>query len=125
MFMGVWSVWAFDIFTLIASYLSVDIISAQTIMRSLGLTSFMIPFGFSMASGMLIGKCIGEGSKVKVIYYYKLCMMVSLLVAIVQNIFLFAFENIIIDLFTNIDSVAIHVHSAWMIFNVFVFVDTT
>jgi len=28
MFMGVWSVWAFDIFTLIASYLSVDIISA-------------------------------------------------------------------------------------------------
>jgi len=26
--MGVWSVWAFDIFTLIASYLSVDIISA-------------------------------------------------------------------------------------------------
>lgn len=123
--MGIWSVWAFDIFTLIASYLSVDIISAQTIMRSLGLTSFMIPFGFSMAAGMLIGKCIGEGSKAKVVFYYKLCMMVSLLVAILQNIFLVAFENIIIDLFTNIESVAVHVHSAWTIFNIFVFVDTT
>ena len=123
--MGVWSVWAFDIFTLIASYLSVDIISAQTIMRSLGLTSFMIPFGFSMASGMLIGKCIGEGSKTKVVYYYKLCMIVSLVVAVGQNIFLLLFENIIIDLFTNIDSVAVHVHSAWTVFNIFVFVDTT
>jgi len=125
MFMGVWSVWAFDIFTLIASYLSVDIISAQTIMRSLGLTSFMIPFGFSMASGMLIGKCIGEGSRSKVEYYYKLCMLVSVMVAIAQNIFLVVFENIIIDLFTNIDAIAVHVHSAWTIFNVFVFVDTT
>jgi len=125
MFMGIWSVWAFDIFTLIASYLSVDIISAQTIMRSLGLTSFMIPFGFSMASGMLIGKCIGEGSKAKVVFYYKLCMIVSLLVAILQNIFLVAFEKIIINLFTNIESVAVHVHSAWTIFNIFVFVDTT
>jgi len=51
-------------------------------MRSLGLTSFMIPFGFSMASGMLIGKCIGEGSKSKVLYYYKLCMIISLMVAV-------------------------------------------
>lgn len=78
-----------------------------------------------MASGMLIGKCIGEGSKVKVVFYYKLCMIVSLLVAISQNIFLVAFENIIIGLFTNIESVAVHVHSAWTIFNLFVFVDTT
>lgn len=42
----------------------------------------MIPFGFSMASGMLIGKCIGEGSKSKVLYYYKLCMIISLMVAV-------------------------------------------
>ena len=61
MFMGVWSVWAFDILTLIASYLSIDIMSAQTIMKTLGLTLFMIPVGFSIATAMLIVKSIGEG----------------------------------------------------------------
>ena len=47
--MGIWGWWAFEIFTLIASYLSVEIIAAQTIMRSLGLLTYMIPVGFSMA----------------------------------------------------------------------------
>jgi Na+-driven multidrug efflux pump len=59
MMMGVWSVWAFDTFTLIASYLSISEVSAQTVMRSLGLATFMVPFGLSMASGMLVGRSIG------------------------------------------------------------------
>ena len=62
MFMGVWSVWAFEVFTLIASYLSIEEVSAQTVMRSLGLTTFMIPFGCSFASGMLVGRSIGQQS---------------------------------------------------------------
>lgn len=63
MFMGVWGWWAFDIFTLMASYLSLDVVSAQTIMRSLGLLTFMIPIGFSIACGILIGKSIGAESE--------------------------------------------------------------
>ena len=59
LFMGVWGWWAFDVFTLISSYLSVDIISAQTIMRTLGLLTFMIPVGFSVACGILVGRSIG------------------------------------------------------------------
>lgn len=59
LFMGIWGWWAFDIFTLIASYLSIDIVSAQTIMRSLGLLTFMIPVGFSVACGILVGRSIG------------------------------------------------------------------
>lgn len=45
LFMGWWSVAGFDCFTLIASYLSFSTISAQTIMRTLGLLTFMIPLG--------------------------------------------------------------------------------
>lgn len=52
--MGVWGWWAFDIFTLIASYLSVNAISAQTILRSLGLLTFMVPVGFATAGNVLI-----------------------------------------------------------------------
>lgn len=59
MMMGVWAVWAFDVFTLIASYLSIDEVSAQTVLRSLGLTTFMIPLGLSLSTGILISKSIG------------------------------------------------------------------
>ena len=59
MFMGVWGWWAFDIFTLLASYLSAEVISAQTIMRSLGLLTFMIPVGFNKACSYYIGIFIG------------------------------------------------------------------
>lgn len=43
--MGVWGWWAFDIFTLIASYIGSEIIAAQTILRSIGLITFMLPVG--------------------------------------------------------------------------------
>lgn len=82
MMMGVWAVWAFDIFTLIASYLSIDEVSAQTVMRSLGLTTFMIPFGLSMSTSILIGKSIGKGSKEDVVSYFINCMLVAVVTGI-------------------------------------------
>ena len=79
--MGCWSWWAFDIFTLICLYLEPEsIASAQTIMRSLGLLTFMIPVGFSKAAGYFIGKYIGEGSEEHITHYYKVCMTMSILV---------------------------------------------
>jgi Na+-driven multidrug efflux pump len=53
--MGFWGWIGFDIFTLIASYLSSVAISAQTIMRTLGLLTFMIPVGQAMATNVLLG----------------------------------------------------------------------
>ena len=53
--MGIWGWWAFDIFTLMASYLSITAVGAQTILRSLGLLTFMIPVGFAAASAILVG----------------------------------------------------------------------
>ena len=75
--MGIWSWWAFDIFTLICSYLSVEAISAQTIMRSLGLFTFMIPVGFNSACKFLIGSNIGRGCIKSILYYYKMTMTLS------------------------------------------------
>lgn len=86
--MGVWAVWAFDIFTLIASYLSIDEVSAQTVMRSLGLTTFMIPFGLSMSTSILIGKSIGKGSKEDVVRYFSNCMLVAVATGVLQVLIL-------------------------------------
>ena len=58
--MGVWGWWAFDIFTLMASYLDSVVMAAQTILRSIGLITFMLPVGIMSACGTLIGNSIGK-----------------------------------------------------------------
>lgn len=45
--MGVWGWWAFDLFALIASYMSKEVFAAQTFLRSIGLLTFMLPVGIS------------------------------------------------------------------------------
>jgi len=72
--MGVWGWWAFDIFTLLAGTLSNNAISAQTILRSIGLVTFMIPVGFSSANGILIGGYIGKGCEISIRFIFKTAM---------------------------------------------------
>jgi len=59
MFMGIWGWWAFDIFTFMATYLGETEAAAQSQMRSIGLLTFMLPIGYSSASGILSGAAIG------------------------------------------------------------------
>ena len=60
MSLGVWGWWSFDIFTLMATYVGPATAGAQTIMRSIGLLTFMMPAGFSSGSAIMIGKSIGQ-----------------------------------------------------------------
>ena len=76
--MGIWGWWAFDIFTLMASYLAVQVVAAQTIMRSLGLLTFMIPVGVSSAAGLKVGHFIGKGNKAGIKYYFNICVWTSI-----------------------------------------------
>jgi Na+-driven multidrug efflux pump len=52
-------------------------------------------------------------------------MTLSIAVALFQNIILLSLEDYIILVFTNIDRISVHIHSAWLIFNLFVIFDTT
>ena len=101
LFMDVWSWWAFDIFTLIASYLATEIVSAQTIMRSLGLLTFMIPVGFSKACAFYIGVYIGKGSEVKIKHFYNVAMLMSATVGVLQMLLLWALKDQFISMYTN------------------------
>jgi len=51
--------WAFDVFTLLASQLSETDIAAQTILRNVGLFTYMIPVGLAQSTNFLVGKYIG------------------------------------------------------------------
>ena len=78
MLMGIWGWWAFEIFTFMATYLGETEAAAQTQMRSIGLLTFMLPVGYSGASGILTGNAIGASKPKLAITYYKVCMVAAL-----------------------------------------------
>lgn len=59
MSMSIWGWWSFDIFTLMATYIGPAEAGAQTIMRSIGLLTFMMPAGFASGSSIMMGKSVG------------------------------------------------------------------
>ena len=88
MVMGVWQLWAFDLFTLIGSYLAIEVFSAQTILSRIGISTFMIPFGVGMASIYLIGKSVGNGNIKAIKHYYRVSMIMGVFLGFVQVIIL-------------------------------------
>ncbi len=99
--MGVWGWWAFDIFTLIATYMDTAVIAAQTILRTLGLITFMLPVGIMSASGTLIGNSVGAGRSDHAILYYETSMKMGVALAIVQVLILLLGKDLFVLLFTN------------------------
>ena len=51
--------WAFDVFTQMASLLTETDTAAQTILRNIGLFTYMIPVGLMSSTNYLIGMYIG------------------------------------------------------------------
>lgn len=113
--MGVWGWWAFDIFTLIASYLHATVIAAQTILRSIGLITFMLPVGIMSSCGTLIGNSIGEGRSDKALSYYKTSMLLGFIIAFGQVLFLVLGVDLCVMIFTNQENIAEQMKLAWPI----------
>lgn len=123
--MGVWGWWAFDIFTLIATYMDTAVIAAQTILRTLGLITFMLPVGIMSASGTLIGNSVGAGRADHAIIYYETSMKMGVALAIVQVLVLLLGKDLFVLLFTNQQAVGEQMMLAWPVLMVFVIFDTT
>lgn len=83
MLMGIWGWWAFDIFTFMATYLGESQAAAQSIMRSIGLLTFMLPVGYSSAVGILTGNAIGEAKPKLAMQFYKVCLFMASIITVV------------------------------------------
>ena len=81
--MSVWGWWAFDIFTLMASYLGPETTAAQTIMRSIGLLTFMFPVGFSSACGILVGNNVGAKKPKLAMQFYRVSFVAGCVITLV------------------------------------------
>jgi len=99
--MGVWGWWAFDIFTLIASYLGTAVIAAQTSLRTLGLITYMLPIGIMSASGTLIGNSVGAGRADHAIVYHNTAMKMGLVLALLMVLVLGFGSDLFVRMYTN------------------------
>eukprot|EP00347_Sterkiella_histriomuscorum_P017497 403349125 len=122
-FMGIWSWWAFDIFTFIASFLTTDQMAAQTICRSIGLIFFMIPLGVSQASGVLVGNQIGAQNVQGARMLINMTVLTGFLWGMFNILIMFTLKEQIIHLFSSSESVNTYIVEIFKIFSIFVFVD--
>jgi len=125
MLMGIWGWWAFDIFTLIASYQGPNVIAAQTILRSIGLMTFMLPVGFTSAVSTLVGNSIGAHRPDLAKQYYSTCFVLGLGVSFVQVLILVIGCDSIVHSFTTHQDVIDQLLLAWPVLQIFVIFDTT
>ena len=58
--MNVWPVWGFELYTMMAGYISTTAMAAQSILRASSLLVFLFPFGIRMAALVNVGKCVGS-----------------------------------------------------------------
>ena len=121
--MSVWGYWALDIFTLMASYLSVEAIAAQTIMRSIGMYSYMLPVALATTASTLIGNSIGAESKPLIFHYYKVLIFMAFLVGLMEAGLLYLTRDYVIALFADEQSVKSEIEYIWWIFLMFVITD--
>ena len=101
MFMGIWGWWAFEILTFMAQYLGETEAAAQSILRSVGLLTFMLPVGYSSASGILTGNAIGAAKPSLANTYYCVCMMMAVIITVIQMGILYFAEGAFVRMYTN------------------------
>jgi Na+-driven multidrug efflux pump len=78
-FMTVWLSWAFDVLTLMSTYLNKEMIAAQTIMRTVNMIAFVVPISFQVAAAILVGKSIGEKSVQHALRVTKICLVCAVI----------------------------------------------
>lgn len=125
MFMGIWGWWAFDIFTFMATYLGETQAAGQSIMRSLGLLTFMLPVGYASANGILVGNAIGESKPKLALMYYRVCMAMACIITVLQMGALWIARDPLIKMYTDHADISAYIKDAWNVLIIFTFFDTT
>lgn len=84
---GIWAGWSFEIFSLIATMLSVEIIAAQTVCRNLVVMFLTVALEVQSSATVLVGTKVGAQDAQGVRYYIRVCSYVgvgwSLLILVV------------------------------------------
>ena len=101
MSLSVWSWWALDAFTIIASYMDPASLTAQHIIRNITLFTFMIPVGITIASQIMVGNNIGANKVAVAKAYSFMCFKTAVIWALCTIALLIIFRPYFLGIFTS------------------------
>ena len=116
--------WAFEILTVLASMISTEALSAQTVMLQAITIFFMFPLGIGISTGAIVGNALGAGHKQLAISIGYLSLAVIFAVDLVLSPLILIFRQDFVELFTSDPEVIFTcVHQCLPILAVEIFVD--
>jgi len=115
--------WAFDVFTLLASQLDQKSIAAQTILRNIGLFTYMIPVGLSSSMNFYTGKYIGKNRVDLAHQMSNYTMYFTYVWSFAISGILWLLEDSVMHFYTDSAPVISAMKPAWTIILVFVLFD--
>jgi len=115
--------WAFDVFTQLAAFLAEDDVAAQTVLRNIGLFTYMIPVGLSSAMGFFVGNYIGKNKIVVARKFAYLCTLLSLIWSFLSVLLVWVFQDQVMTFYTKDEAVLKVMKQAWYVLTIFVFFD--
>jgi len=115
--------WAFEVFTQLAAFLPKVDLAGQTILRNIGLYTFMIPVGISMGANTLVGNRMVKAQPQIALKAYRLCYGLTLAWSIAQIVLIWFGFNPIINFYTSSKVIKQHIEPAWAVLCAFVFFD--
>ena len=101
MFYGIWSWWAIEVFTLISSYMSVEALSAQTILLYISLLFKTIPMGLGIPTAALVSSNIVSKNIKGAKYFAQICFAIGLLWSIFSVVAVLLIKKYITMAFTS------------------------
>jgi len=110
-------------FTLIASYMTINDLSAQTILRNITLLTYMIPVGIALSGVILVGNMIGAGNIHGAKIYAKMCTVTSLIWAICMVFIINILQNQVIGVFSSQSVINNIIVKAFPVLSIYVFFD--
>jgi multidrug resistance protein, MATE family len=90
-----------DVFTMISSYMTAGVLTAQYILRNITLLTFMIPVGITTSSQIMVGNNIGADRVPVAKVYALMCFKTAVIWALCTISILLFFRGLIMGVFTS------------------------
>lgn len=97
--------WTFELLTLFAGYISIDVAASQVILINVAMQLFMVPFGIQQAAATLVGNSIGENNVAKAKKNGKIVIVVAAGASGIIAIILTLFSRAITSIYTKEESI--------------------
>ena len=92
-------------------------------MRSFISILAFLPLSFSLASGFIIGKAIGEGDIPTIKYYYRVSVLCSFVMACIFVFVLWAAKPLIFSMYTKSSDTRVELEKVWPLILLYAFFD--